>query len=314
MIQKAGWVLLLLLSCHFLHAQEGKDENQWLQRDIPGKSKGQPITSSWHAGTAGILKSNGAELSLFSPSRIGMTKSTELLLRIGEEWLLPNIGIKHRWIGGERLIFSSEHTAYYTWPGLKILQSTGIKDLVPDSVTIRQGIAMRNELLLSWLMNPQVVGCPNPAPERILTLRAGMEFYVGNGKNEVPPFNYFHSLYHTQILNKKILYYGGLQFDSYFSHRFHYSLNALYYSIDFSRDFATEANGRLTYYVSQRIGLSLSCKAAYMKIKDNEVSSPGTNIRKSKFSCLPLLDFTYLIHPDRGEIRHGLFKNRRKMK
>lgn len=298
-----------------------QDAVKWLQRDNAIRSKGRPVVSAWHTGTAGIIKNDGAELSLFNTSRVGMTEKTELLFRIGEEWILPNVGIKHRWWGNDRFRLSSEHHLYYTWPLLKILQKTQIKDLIPDTVPLNHGIAMRNELLFSWLMNPQNSGCPDPAAEKILTLRAGVEFYAGQSNKQIQPFDWFHTLYHTRIFQNEVLYYGGLQFDSYFSRAFHYSVNALYYSIGFTEDFAAESNVRLTYYVSRRIGISASCKAAYMKISESQstemvdVNTLTANYtRKNQFSILPLLDITYLIRPDRGEIQHGLFRNRKKMR
>ncbi len=319
-MQKILILLSLLCFVHLLQAQNEPQGNRWLQRSNPLKSKGQPVTSAWHTGTAGIIKNDGAELSLFNPSRIGLTKNTELLLSIGEEWILPNFGIKHHWAGRKRFLLSSQHTLYYTWPLLKLLQSTGIKDLIADSVKIGHGIAMRNEILFSWLINPQVAGCPDPASEKILTFRGGVEFYAGQSMS-LQPFDWFHSLYHTQIFDKKLLYYSGLQFDSYFSNRIHYSLNALFYNVDFSSDYSIEGNARFTYYISRRIGISASCKVAYMKINRLEAIKENTENNllfaynnKAKISVLPLLDVTFLIHPDRGEIRHGLFKNRKKMK
>lgn len=307
---------LFVISCSSLLAQ---DANKWLQRDNYTRSKGLPVVSAWHTGTAGIIKNDGAELSLFNASRVGMTENTELLFHIGEEWILPNIGIKHRWWKSERFVFSSEHFLYYTWPFLKILQTIGIKDLVADSIPLKQGIAMRHELLLSWLMNPQSPGCPDPASEKILTVRAGIEFYAGQDNKKVKPFNWFHTLYHTQIFQNKPLYYSGLQFDSYFSKSFHYSVNALYYNIDFTRDYAIEGNLRLTYYISRRIGISVSGKAAYMNIPELQMTPLAENNlfvvnynRKKQFTVLPLLDLTFLIRPDRGEIQHGLFRNRKK--
>lgn len=281
--------------------QETVNEDRWNPRDIPRKSKGIPEVSSWHAGTAGIIPSDAAEISLFNQTRIGFSKSMELLFRIAEEPFLPNIGLKHRWGGGNKLVFSSEHTLYYTFPLFKILQNTGFKDLVPDSVNVNHGIAMRNELILSWLMNPREFGCPSFTPERILSLRAGVEFYAGFGDTQVKPFDYGHTLYHTQLLDKKLLYYGGLQFDSYFSNRFHYSVNGLFYSVDMSKEYAVEANLRLTYYVSRRVGVSAACKGAYVHIAD-----------KSKIAYVPFLDVTYLVNPGRSTIRHGLFKNKRR--
>lgn len=319
---KRASILGVLFLCFYLLAegQENKDENRWLQQKIPGKSKGMPVTSAWHTGTAGIIKNDGAELSLINTSRIGLTKSSELLLRIGEEWVMPNIGIKHQWVTSNRLFLASEHMLYCPWPGLYMLQASGYKDLLADSVKIGPGLAMRHELILSWLMNPQVLGCPNPAPERILSFRMGTEFYIG--KDRIPPFDWFHSFYHTQILNKKVLYYGGIQFDSYFSNRFHYSINALCYNSDFSSDLALESNVRLTWYAGQCFGISAVCKAAYIRMqKPADVSAfSGNGIlftpreKETWLSILPFVDFTLLIHPDRGQIRHGLFRNRRKMR
>lgn len=309
---KTTTFLFLLLSGNFVWGQTDHNPDRWLQRNNPLRSKGTPITSAWHTGSAGIIKSDGAELSLFNTSRVGMTKNTELLFRIGEEWILPNAGIKHRWLGKERFILSTEHILYYTWPFLKILQSTGVKDLIPDSVSLKQGIAMRNELLFSWLMNPKVLGCPDPSPERILTLRAGVEFYAGGSNKGLYPFDWFHSLYHTQVFKKKLLYYGGLQFDSYFSNRFHYSINALYYNPGLKKDYAIEGNARLTYYISRKVGISVACKGAYIKIPEYTGNPDQLYVTDAKFSVLPFLDLTLLIRPDRGELQHGLFKKPKK--
>lgn len=279
------------------------EEERWDPRSLPVRSKGIPEVSAWHTGTAGIIGSDAAEISLFNQSRIGFSKSTELLFRIAEEPFLPNIGLKHRWWGKHKCFLSSEHTLYYAYPVLKILQTTGFKELVSDSVRVNHGVAMRNELIFSWLMNPRVFGCPSLKPERILSVRAGMGFYVGFGDTQVKPFDYAHSLYYSQMLDRKLLYYGGLQFDSYFSNRFHYSVNGLYYNVDATKEFAVEANLRLTCYVSRRVGISAACKGAYIQIAG-----------KSKIACLPFLDLTYLVNPGRTTIKHGLFKNRRKMR
>ena len=273
---------------------------RWDPRKLSAKSKGHPEISSWHTGTTGIIASDAAEISLFNPTRIGFTKKTELLFRIAEQVILPNIGLKHSWWRNKRFSLASEHSLYYTYPGLKLLQKTGFKDLVPDSLKIGQGVAMRHEVLFSWLINPQVLGCLNPPAEKILSLRLGTEFYMG-GDTEVVSFDYLNSLYHSQLLDGKVLYYGGLQFDSYFGNRFHYSVNSLFYSVDLKKEYAIEANLRLTYYVSQRVGLSVSGKGSYMNINNTP-----------KFACIPLLDLTYLINPGRATIKHGLYKNKRR--
>lgn len=277
------------------------EEERWDPRPLPVKSKGVPEVSSWHTGTAGIIAGDAAEISLFNQSRIGFSPNTELLFRIAEEPFLPNIGLKHRWWGKHKVFIATEHTLYYTYPALKIGQITGFKNLIPDSLRVNHGLAMRNELIFSWLMNPRVFGCPSLTPERILSVRAGVEFYVGFGGTEVKPFDFAHLLYHSQVLDRKLLYYGGLQFDSYFSNRFHYSVNGLYYNIDATNEFAVEGNLRLTCYVSRRVGISAACKGAYMQVAG-----------KSKIACLPFLDFTYLVNPGRTTIKHGLYKNKRR--
>lgn len=72
------------------------------------------------------------------------------------------------------------------------------------------------------------------------------------------PFDYAHTLYHTQLLDGKVLYYGGLQFDSYWGHRFHYSLNGLFYSVDFTKAYAVEGN-LLSYLLCVKALRALSC-------------------------------------------------------
>ncbi len=157
-LQRIAATLCLLPACSLLCAQQiGEDNSRWLNRERSSR-QGSPELSAWHSGTAGIIRSNAAELNLTSPSKIGFSKNTELLLRIGEELFLPNIGIRRRWWHNDRLHLTTEHSLHYTWPLLKLLQSTGFKELVPDTATLGQGIAMRNEVQFSWLMNPQIPG------------------------------------------------------------------------------------------------------------------------------------------------------------
>lgn len=279
--------------------QQRDTELRWDPRRLPGKSKGFPEISAWHAGTSGIIAPDAAEISLFESSRIGFSRKTELLFRLAEEPLLPNLGLKHLWWTNKRLFLASGHSLYYPYPGLKILQHTGFRDLVADSVKIGQGIVMRHEILFSWLMNPQIKGCPHPAAGKILTLQLGTEFYVGFRETEVQPFDYIHLIYHSQLLDGKVLYYGGLQFDSYLGNRCHYSLNGQYYSVDFRKDYALEANLRFTYYVSRRFGISVAGKGAYLNVAG-----------EAKFIGFPLLDLTYLVNPGRSTIKHGLSKRK----
>ncbi len=301
MVRKSVFFIVILQYFACLLWGQGADV-RWDQKKLPKKSKGIPVISLRHAGTAGIIASNAAELNLVNQSRIGFSENTELLFRVAEEFVMPNMGLKHRWWRNHTMAFATEHTLYYPYPGLKMLQSAGIKDWVPDTVDVHQGVAMRNELLFSWLINPQEPACTNPVPQMVLTGRAGLEFYAGAGDNQVAPVDYFQLLYHTQILTGKILYYGGLQLDSYFLSRFHYSVNALLYSVDMKQDYAIEGNLRLTCYVSNRVGISVMAKMAYADV---------TGITRQM--VLPMLDLTYLIRPGgHGTIEHGLFKSRKK--
>ncbi len=76
-------------------ARQSATELRWDPRELPNKSKGYPELSAWHTGTTGIIASDAAEISLFSPTRVGFSKRTELLFRIAEEPFLPNAGLKH---------------------------------------------------------------------------------------------------------------------------------------------------------------------------------------------------------------------------
>lgn len=273
----------------------------WDPRRARHKKHGLTEVSPWHAGTAGIIAPEQAEISLFGPTRIGFSQSTEWLFRIAEMPFLPNIGMKHRWWKNRRFALATEHTLYYTYPLLKLLQTTGFKSLVPDTVSVPQQLAMRFDVLFSWLINPRVEGCPVTIPEMVLTWRGGAEFNLWNPESRIRPFDYVHTLYHTQLLDNKVLYYARLQFDSYFSYRFRYSLNGLYYTADFTKSGAIEANARLTYRLSPHLGISAAAKGAYIHIQGSD-----------KFVCLPLLDLTYYVRPGRGVVKTDLFKHKRR--
>ncbi len=279
---------------------EPEIELRWNTHKLMEKSKGYPEISAWHSGTAGIIAADAAEISLFNPTRIGFTRRIELLFRMAEEPFMPNVGLKHAWWGNKRFFLTTAHHLYYTYPGLKILQSSGLKNLIADSLRLGQGIAMRHEILFSWLINPRVWGCPEPPAEKILTFRVGTELYINCKESEVVSFDYAYSLYHTQLLEGKTLFYSGLQFDSYWKNRLHYSMNGIFYSVGCKKDYAVETNLRLTYYVSRHWGISFAGKGASISIGE-----------QTKFVCIPFLDLTYLVRPSRSTIQHGLFKNKK---
>lgn len=283
-------------------AQERMEKTlMWNPRQAKYRKHGLTEVSPWHNGTAGILASRQGEISLLAPTRIGFSRKTEWLFRIVEMPFLPNVGLKHQWWKNRRLALATEHTLYYTYPLFKMLQTSGFKALVPDTVSVPQQGAMRCDLLFSWLINPRIEGCPVIMPEMILTWRGGAEFNLWNPQSQIRPFDYFHTLYHTQLLDNKVLYYTGLQFDSYFSYRFRYSLNGLYYTANFTKAGAIEANARLTYRLSPHLGISAAAKGAYIRIQGSD-----------KFTCLPLLDLTYYVRPGRGVVKTDLFKRKRR--
>ena len=97
-------------------ARQSATELRWDPRELPNKSKGYPELSAWHTGTTGIIASDAAEISLFSPTRVGFSKRTELLFRIA---FFTQCGTETPLVVRETVFFSQRAYILLSLAGIK---------------------------------------------------------------------------------------------------------------------------------------------------------------------------------------------------
>ncbi|MFA8433953.1 MAG: hypothetical protein ACEPOZ_05505 [Marinifilaceae bacterium] len=255
--------------------------------------------STWTHRTAKVVPLREIHLSAVAPSRYGNFPKTEINTQLLLFPLVPNIGLKHQWIG-ETTILSTQHSFNYPTMGLRWAKKSGFGDILPESSVVPHIFAFRNEVIVSHVLNPQAPDCFNRVPDLILTGRMGFDFALKTG-DEMLPLIDTRFLYHrTSIYHDRKLYFMGLELDGNTWRNINFSINADYYNIDFNGEYAFESEGRFIYHHNSRLNFSLGYKLSYLNC------DYGTQL-----FVMPMIDLVYKLH-HHVKLQNGLFGRKRR--
>lgn len=268
------------------------------------KQKGEPnyfpqridYYNTWTERGAKVVPLGEVHLSAIAFSRYGNYPKTELNSQLLLFPFCPNFGFKHEW-WGKNTIVATQHRAFYPTLGLNWLKSSGFKDQIPKSAKIPQLLTIRNELIVSRILNPHRNDCYVKTPYWILTGRLGMDFTLSEGGGNFPRLDYYF-LYHrtASYHNNRKLYFLGAELDGYIYRNFNFSLNADYFSINFNGEWAIESQGKVHWHRNSKFSLSAGYKMYYLKADAGK-----------QFLLTPTIDFVWKLN-HRTRLQRGLFK------
>ncbi len=243
--------------------------------------------------TAFTIDKREFEISLFSPTRYGVGKKTEVFSSIFADWNLPNAGVKHLWYKKpaksepgffkERdIFFGTVHNLDYPKMFFESVQDHK-PEYISDTCTVPNVITMRNELRVSFLLRKRT-SCD--AANFLFTLRAGVKNSFKIKKDAtMPPVDKMVWYRETVVCLDTIVWFAGIDLDIHLGERFNLLADWDFYSVDWDvKDCAGENKFFIYGYfgMRQRIMIQAGVKLAY-----------GTIFGKSQFMALPMLDFSY---------------------
>ena len=219
----------------------------------------QPLNS---LGTAYTVGKGRINMGVFSPLRMGITRSTEIQSFLFADYKIPNIGIKQYWITTfSNILVASKHSIYYPTPMIRNPLFASTFNL-PDSFGLAPPtLAYRNELIFSKMLKEKSL-C-NSA-NYLLSVKFGIAAAFKLGADSLIPDYNQHLLYpRTSIFNDSVLWYVGVDLDGHISKSFDFFVDLEFQSIDWAvKDFAIEHKAGISYYLSRRVNLWLGYKAA----------------------------------------------------
>lgn len=252
--------------------------------------------SSWTERGAKVVPLGEVHLSAIAVSRYGNYPKTQINSQLLLFPFAPNIGFKHEWFG-DNTIFSTQHTLSYPTVGLKWARKSGFQDQLPETSIIPHIFTIRNELIVSHILNPQPADCFVRLPDLILTGRIGFDFSITSGDSQMPLLDYYFlynrtASYHN---NQKLYFIGGEVAGNAYKN-FNFSLNADYYSMDFNGDWAAESQGKIHWHKNSKFSVSGGYKLYY-----------GNSDYGNQFLAIPVLDLVFKLRHN-SRLQKGLFK------
>ncbi len=134
----------------------------------------------WSSETAYISNLYSGNISITTPSRIGIHRQLELQSMLGALYWSPNLLIKKRWHSGN-LWWATRHGAYFPTNGLRWAQDKGHHSIADTTVSVPQIIAFKNELIVS---KPFFSNYSCVANQPYLIVSAGLSFDYGTALSD----------------------------------------------------------------------------------------------------------------------------------
>lgn len=243
--------------------------------------------------TAVTIPRNNFELSLFSPSRYGCGKKTEIFSSVLADWKLPNLGLKHIWKhkpvregGGffreREIFFSTVHNIDYPTMFLKSVQKHK-PSYISDTCTVPNVITMRNEARVS-LMLKKKTNCE--AANFFLTLRAGVKNSFKIKKDAtMPPVGRQLWYRESVVCLDTVVWFAGADLDIHITDKLNLLVDADFYSVDWNvKDWAGENKIFVYGYFGMKGNVMLEGGIKLMY---------GTVMDDFKLMALPMVDASY---------------------
>ncbi len=239
-------------------------------------------------GTAHTVPAKLLELSLFRPSKYGITNKDELSLHPIGMFALPHVFYKRAWLKFDlfqrHFLFSSRHGLYYPQFALNINQKHLPFDFLkyePEQAKAPSALAFQSEVLLSHYLHE-----PNHCSAGNYLITARMGFKYAARFNERDTVLIYRSILYreTAVLQPGLVWYVGGQLDGQINYTFNYFADLDFYSYGFIKDYAIEAKAGIYGYMGSHWSGFLGFKTGFSTIPD-----------RNRFMILPVGGFSYFI-------------------
>lgn len=142
----------------------------------------------WSSETAYTAINRTGNISITTPSRLGIHQKTEIQSMLGAFYFVPNILVKHRWHTGKQLWWATRHGVYFPSNGLTWAQKRGFSSVIDTTISVSQVIAIRNELIVSKPVGNKL-SCVPGQPFLIITAGLALDYSSTLSGHNVKPID-----------------------------------------------------------------------------------------------------------------------------
>lgn len=251
----------------------------------------------WTVGTARTIPEGHLDVSIFRPTRYGISKTFEVSVHPFLFPVLPNGQVKKTWYKRD-FVFASVHGINYPSLFLNIVRKRNNPELIPVDSVVPQLFAFKNELIVSKILK-KATTCD--AENFLLSLKLGVQFAFQFGESTLPLIEKPILYPRTSIYHKKLLWYVGADIDGHLNSFINFSADIDFLSVGLGiEDFAIEHKAVLMTPLTQSLMILGGYKLSY-----------GTYPSGSKLGIYPMIDISWkYIFKKRKAKQLDLFKEK----
>lgn len=167
----------------------------------------------WSSETAYSSLYKTGNVSLTTPSRLGIKHGLELSTLLPANYWVPNLMVKRTHINGKVLI-ATRHGIYSATPGLIWAQKRGYQTIADSLVKVPHIISVRNEIIASKPFGGDE-GCSTGRPYLIITAAAALDVGIPFEKNNLSYIDeHILGSRSPSLAGKGLLFSGRLRADA----------------------------------------------------------------------------------------------------
>lgn len=247
----------------------------------------------WSSETAYSSLHKTGNISLTTPSRLGLKNGLELSTILPFNYWVPNLMVKKTHYNGKILI-ASRHGLYTPTPGLKYAQSHKYQTIADSTVDVPHIITVRNELIVSKPFGGDGT-CSGTRPFLIITAAVSLDAGIPFEKNELSHIDeHILGSRSPALAGKGLLVSGRLRADAEITNTMFLEGGFKFFFGEFNGDMAMEHHAGLQNFIFKNTSVTLGY-----------ILSVG-NFSTSKVKLYPSFDVTWYFGSKPGRPR-GLF-------
>lgn len=233
----------------------------------------------WTVGTAKTIPQGHLDVSLFRPTRYGITKTFEVSAQPIAFIVFPNGQVKKTWYDREFSV-ATVHGLNYPTIFLNMVRKNDNPELIPIDSVVPQLFVFKNEVIASKMLK-EATSCE--AANYLLSLKVGAQFAVKFKKSTLP-YIYKPIIYQrTSVYHDKLLWYVGADLDAHLNEFINYSVDIDFLSIGLGiDDWAIEHKGMIMWKLTNSLMAMVGYKFSF-----------GTYLGNPGFGIYPMADISW---------------------
>ena len=277
---------------------EAKEGNAFNELQPMGSSRSRERDDYiWTSETAYTTSLKNGNISLLTPSRVGIKGGMELSSLLAADFWVPNLMIKRTHFNKKDFLIATRHGLYSPSPGLNWAQKKGHQTIVDSLTSVPHIVTIRNEVIVSKSFDGGL-SCSSPRPYLIITAAFAADLGVPFEENDLKQIDeHLLGSRNPALTGRGLLINARIRADAELSKTMYLEGGLKFFSGDMFGNMAMEHHAALQNFIFKNTSVTLGY-----------ILSIG-NFSSANIKLFPSFDLTWYFGLKPGAAR-GLFNRK----